>query len=954
MNNGQGLAEFEARVAMEPLTPEDFFGGLRQLLAAGHTTPEGAEALRLAYLANPLNADGDKLSVRDATLPDLGHVDGEPETEARGSPQAPTTRGRGMELATEPPAATIPADVQERDEVLATLRPSEPDGSAEEAVATWQATQAAFQGGQWEEARRLAQSLAHLPAYAARVRDLLRALDHHEDFVLPQLQGLAAGLTSARRREAWQDVDQIWQRAQAIVEEEHRQGVPARLPSGLVEQYTRAKNAQEAKPLVQEAVQLRRRGEFVESDSLLAEAVKLDPDNAVILAERERCSLGMVKLASLQSIMGKAHVAVPELISGLEDAASLEQLAPDGPSVLQVARSFRRLREETAERLARRADQLLEEIDRRAGIGEKWSLCGEASRSVDDLLRLAPETDGLGRVEERLERLSGQVTRAQDIAQGLKTALDAVRASGAALTPIQAGRLAADLIEAQSIAPDDLDLRAVGTRIAEAISLSLSSPEYLLRDSERFDLSTFYSARELVRLLSEGPSSPGQQTVEGYRHALTAKGTQAVVTRLDRGLAEDSPAGAQGPIEEALQLALALSSLPGAESLQAASELVDRVTGQVRRWIYLRFLGNQTLEDVERTASQVADMLVHLRSLPGTPADTHADLEREFLTSIQQSIRHLVAPEILRTLPLSEAVTRVARCNEFITYSLPAILQRLGHPERARAASLLEVLAHAQEHIDQRQGRSAAFRSAAPLVGALATIVAIVAVALAALPGLRPGSGAPAQEGRVFRPEPNLAGVQGYDCEHIDDHNVCDVPSGPQFKTSYRKVDVRGRLGSPLSSQLREGQDVQYFQYGRLEYHPQNPEPYNYQYGLLGTALASRRAANDPVLQSVTTPVSPDPNKGRYYQESRHHISDVNGFLRYFDTRGGVYAFGYPVTEEFQAGGQVIQYFQFARFEGRAADPTSVRLGNVGVEYLQEILGAKVCHRIFSNLNECG
>ncbi len=954
MNNGPGLGEFEAQVAMEPLTPQDFFRRLQRLLAAGDTTPEGAEALRLAYLANPLNADRDKISVRDTPLPDAGHPNGLSAAEALFAPETPSRRRR-PERPIEPAAATIPADVLERDELLATLRPTEPNGSAEEAVATWQATQAAFQGGLWEEARRLARSLAHLPAYEARIRDLLRTLDHHEDFVLPQLQGLAAGLTSARRREAWQDVDQIWQRAQAIVEEEHRQGVPARLPATLVEQYTRAKNAQEAKPLVQEAVLRRRRGEFVESDSLLAEAVMLDPDNAVILAERERCSLGMAKLSALQSIMGKPHPAVPELMSGLEDAATLEQLAPDGPSVLEIARSFRRLREEICERVARRAEQLIDEIGRRAGIGEKWSLCGEASRAVDDLLRLAPETEGLGRTEERLERLSGQVTRAQDLAQGMKATLDGMRGSGATLSPIQAGRLASDLSEAQSIAPDDLDLRAVGTRIAEAISLSLSSPEYLLRDPDRFDLSTFYSARELVRLLSEGPSNPGQQTVEGYRHALTAKGAQAVVTRLDRGLAEDNPAGAQGPIEEALQLALALNSLPGPDSAQAAAELVDRVTGQVRRWIYLRFLGNQALEDVERTAGQVADMLVHLRSLPGTPADTHAELEREFMASIQQSLRHLMGPEILATLPLSEAITRVARCNEFITYSLPAILQRLGHPERARSAALLEVPAHAQEHIDQRQGRSAVLRTALPIAGAAAAILAVVAIALVALPGLRPGTaGAPNEGPKVFGAERSLVGVEGKDCELIDDHNVCDVANGAQFKTNYRNLNVRSRLGSPISSQLREGPDVQYFQHGRLEYHPQNREPYDYEYGLLGTRVALQRATNDPVLRSVMPPVSPDPNKGRYYQESSHHVSELNGFLRYFDTRGGVYAFGFPVTEEFQAGGQVVQYFQFARFEGRVADPTSVRLGNVGIDYLQEVLGAKVCHRLLNNLNECG
>lgn len=966
MRDTRGLAEFEATVATEALSPRDFFRWLGELLAQGQTTEQGAEALRLAYLANPLNVEKDKALVRESPLPEPmapGGVNGEAST-AETSPRRRGARPSAVpekptETPDEPPApgngpspADAPSERHERDQLLASLPRLEQEVAAHEALSTWQSAQAAFQAGQWDEARRLASALTHLPEYEGRAHELLRNVDRHQDFVLPQLNGLAAGLTSARRREAWQDVDQIWERAQALVEEEHRLGVPARLPPTLVEQYTRAKNAQEAKPLVQEAVQLRRRGEFVESDSLLAEAVKLDPDNAVILTERERCSLGTAKLASLQSILGKAHVTVPELIEGLEDAASLEQLAPDGQGVLQVARNFRRLRDETADRLARRAEQLLDEIERRASLGEKWSLCGEASRNVDDLLRLVPERGDLAQLEEQLERFSGQITRAQDLSQGLNSALEAVRA-GEPLTPIQAGRIVGDLTEAQSIAPDDLGSRALGARIAEAISISLSGPEYLLRDADRFDVATFYNARELVRLLAECPGSPGAQTVEGYRHALVAKAAQAVVARLERGLADDAATSAQAPVEEALQLALALASLPGADSAQTAADLVDRVTGQMRRWVYLRFLATQNLEDVERTANEVADILVHLRSLPGTPAEAQAELEREYLSSIQQAIRHQVGPEVLQGISLAEATSRVARASEFVTYGLPLILQRLGRPERARSAALLEVLALAQEHIEQRQGRFAMMRNALPIGAIAAGAVGLIVIALVALPGLRPGSGSPGSD-RVFRPEQSLAGVQGYDCVHLDDHNVCDVVNGAQFKTVYQRPDMRTRLGAPLSGQLREEIDVQYFQFGRLEYHPQNLPPHNYQFGLLGIDIANHRAAQDSGLRAARERATSDSNRGRYYLETGHHVGDRNGFQRFFDINGGIYDFGYPITDEFQSDGRMIQYFQRARFEGRPGDASSVKLGDVGIEYLREVIGARVCHRLLANLGDCG
>jgi hypothetical protein len=938
MRQSQDIEAFEAVVAAESLTPADFFRQVSDLLTTGGATMDTAESLRLAYLANPLNTEAHKAQVHESPFPDPNAPVASAEPEPA-EPRAPRRRRAAEKPVAAPPSTAI--DPQERDELLAAFRPLERTAS-EDATAAWQTAQAAFQAGQWEDARRLAQQVGHYPEYEKQAHELLRTLDRQEDFVLPKLNGLAAGLTSARRREAWQDVDQIWESAQAIVEEQHRLGVPTRLPPTLVEQYTRAKNAQEARPLVQDAVMRRRRGEFVESDSLLAEAEKLDPDNAVILAERERCSIGKEKLANLQAVMGKAHVSVTELIEGVEDAATLEQLAPEGPDALRVATSFRRLREETSDRLTQRSQQLIDEIERRASIGEKWSLCGEASRSVDDLLRLSPDRVELPLLEQRLERLSGLVTRAQDLVNGLNAALDAAR-GGTLLSPITAARFAADLTEAQSIAPDDLSLRSIGTRIAEAISLSLSSPEYLLRDPARFDLSTFYSARELVRLLGDLPGGPGLQALEGYRHALVSKAAQAVVARLDRGLSEDNAAGAQGPVEEALQLALGLSSLPGPESLQAAAELVERVTGQVRRWIYLRFLTAQTLEDVERIASQVADMLVHLRSLPGTPSDTHADLERELLTSIQQAIRHQVGPEILGTLPLQESATRVARANEFITYSLPAILQRLGHPERARSAAVLEVLALAQENIDHRHGRSELFRRAVPIAAIAAGALALVALLVSLLPNLRGASGA---EGRAFGPEAALGG----DCEYVDGHNICDEPGGPRFRAFYQQPGHGARLGSPLSSKLSERGDVQYFQYARLEYHPDNQPPYDYQYGLLGNDLAARGAGSDAALRAAQS--APPDSSGTRFVQTNHSISDRSGFLTYFNQNGREDSFGYPISEEYMQDGTAFQYFQRARFERRPGEP-AVRLGAVGLEYLKDVLGARVCHRLLGNLSDC-
>lgn len=68
----------------------------------------------------------------------------------------------------------------------------------------------------------------------------------------------------------------------------------------------------------------------------------------------------------------------------------------------------------------------------------------------------------------------------------------------------------------------------------------------------------------------------------------------------------------------------------------------------------------------------------------------------------------------------------------------------------------------------------------------------------------------------------------------------------------------------------------------------------------------------------------------RYFDESGHNVSGA--FLEFFDANGGIAIFGYPITEAFEDdAGQIVQYFQRARFEWDAAAET-VRLGDLGLE----------------------
>ncbi len=69
-----------------------------------------------------------------------------------------------------------------------------------------------------------------------------------------------------------------------------------------------------------------------------------------------------------------------------------------------------------------------------------------------------------------------------------------------------------------------------------------------------------------------------------------------------------------------------------------------------------------------------------------------------------------------------------------------------------------------------------------------------------------------------------------------------------------------------------------------------------------------------------------------YYPQTGHFLRGT--FRAFFDTRGGVPLFGYPITDEYirDEDGVVVQYFERARFELVAG---GVRLGDIGVDYVE-------------------
>jgi hypothetical protein len=142
--------------------------------------------------------------------------------------------------------------------------------------------------------------------------------------------------------------------------------------------------------------------------------------------------------------------------------------------------------------------------------------------------------------------------------------------------------------------------------------------------------------------------------------------------------------------------------------------------------------------------------------------------------------------------------------------------------------------------------------------------------------------------------------------------------------------------GYPISDEFTETLEdgkpykVQYFERVRMEYHPENPPPYDVLLGQFG-----RR------IHPADPPVGAKPG-ARFFPETGHNIG--GGFLAYWTANGGLPQFGYPITEEIaetleDGKSYTVQYFERARFEYHPENPPpyDVLLGQFG----RRILGSR-------------
>jgi hypothetical protein len=123
------------------------------------------------------------------------------------------------------------------------------------------------------------------------------------------------------------------------------------------------------------------------------------------------------------------------------------------------------------------------------------------------------------------------------------------------------------------------------------------------------------------------------------------------------------------------------------------------------------------------------------------------------------------------------------------------------------------------------------------------------------------------------------------------------------------------------------GLRVQYFQKARFEYHLENPPGDRIVISSLGSVLYDLEQIDSKTVSAANHTAC------RYFAATQHQT--CYAFLNFFDANGGVDQFGNPISEIISLNGQLVQYFEKARFEWHPERPSGQRvaLTNLGQIY---------------------
>jgi hypothetical protein len=240
----------------------------------------------------------------------------------------------------------------------------------------------------------------------------------------------------------------------------------------------------------------------------------------------------------------------------------------------------------------------------------------------------------------------------------------------------------------------------------------------------------------------------------------------------------------------------------------------------------------------------------------------------------------------------------------------------------------------------------APFRSPREIVLLVMLLLVLLLIAVATGRGLLIRPGAAGGTGASVQPIPTRIPNGGQGGPQIDNGGganvsaggspVCSPPGRPQqisarFLPYYDQYGGLETFGRPISPELLiNGRPSQWFERALLELWADQAPPYDIQANLIGV-LFTRGIQFPKQTAFVSQPGV------RYFAETGHGVREP--FLSFWEQRGGLMIFGYPIGDEVQerlpgdAPNQVhtVQYFERARLELHSDQTTSeVRIGLLG------------------------
>jgi hypothetical protein len=241
------------------------------------------------------------------------------------------------------------------------------------------------------------------------------------------------------------------------------------------------------------------------------------------------------------------------------------------------------------------------------------------------------------------------------------------------------------------------------------------------------------------------------------------------------------------------------------------------------------------------------------------------------------------------------------------------------------------------------EAERAPFRSPREIVLLVMLLLVLLLIAVATgrglliRPGAANGSGAGIQSlpTRISDGRPTT-GAGGGANVNASGPPVCSPPGGPQqisarFRRHYDQYGGLEIFGRPISPELLiNGRLSQWFERALLEEWSTHVPPYDIQGNLIGS-LFTRGIAFPKQMAFVSQPGL------RYFAETGHGVREP--FLSFWEQRGGLLVFGYPISDEVQERlpedlpnqTHTVQYFERARLELHVEQSTSVvRIGLLG------------------------